>query len=202
MGGKMKYHHKWTEEEKEIVRCDYKGTHASTREIAAKLGGGITEYAVRGRVYKMGLALKTDRHPWDSKQDDQLKELLPRYCVEEVSKRMHRSVNSVVVRAKRLHLYRRSHDGWFTKKEVCEMLGVDHHWLQRRIDSGALKATYHNGRRPTRIGLAMWHIEEEDLRKFLRRYPQDLTGRNVDLIEIVEILAGIDYKVVGEYEGR
>ena len=37
----------------------------------------------------------------------------------------------------------------------------------------------------------MWHIAEKDLRAYIRRYPEELNGRNVDLIAIVEILAGI-----------
>jgi len=187
----MERHHKWTDEEKDIVRRDYKGTHASVREIARRLG--VTEHQVRAEAYRMGLATRTDRRPWDPRQDERLRKLIPRYSANYIANIMHRSVNSVVVRSKRLGIHRRNHDGWFTKAEVCEILGMDHHWVQRRIDSGALKATYHNGRRPSREGMAMWHIEERDLRAFIRHFPQDLSGRNVDLIAIVEILAGIDY---------
>lgn len=188
-----KHWHQWTEDQEDIVRRDYKGTHASARAIAENIGLGITEFQVRRKAYTMGLAKKTDRRPWDPEQDDMLRELMPRYSVNYVSKVMRRSINSVVVRAKRLGLHLRNHDGWYTKKEVGEILGVEHRWVQRRIDSGILKATYHNGRRPTNHGSAMWHIEEKDLCRFIRRYPQDLEGRNVDIITIVEILAGIDY---------
>jgi len=105
---------------------------------------------------------------------------------------MHRSINSVVVMSKRLGCSRRVRDGWFTKREVCEILGVDHKWVQRRIDSGVIKATYHfPDRRPAKIGYSCWHIEENDLRQFIRKYPQELTSRNVDLIMIVDILAGL-----------
>jgi hypothetical protein len=186
-------YHQYTGDEREIIRRDYRGTRESAKAIAQAIGA--TEYGVRGQIYKMGLAKKTDRRNWDPKQDNELRKLLPHYCVEEIARRMNRSVNSIVVRAKRLRLHRRSHDDWFTKKEVCEILGVDHHWVQRRIDSGALKATYHNGCRPSQKGMAMWHIEQEDLRTFIRRYPQDLEGRNVDLIAIVEILAGIEVAI-------
>jgi hypothetical protein len=184
--------HKWTDEEREIVRRDYKGTHASNREIARMLG--VTEYQVRGQASRMGLGKRTDRRPWDPDQDERLRALIPCYSVNYIANLMHRSVNSVVVRSKRLGLHRRNHDGWYTKLEVCEILGVDHHWVQRRIDSGALKATYHNGRRPSQRGMAMWHISEHALRSFIRRYPEELNGRNVDLIQIVEILGGIRYE--------
>ena len=189
-------HRPWTDDEAEVVRRDYKGTHASAREIGQRLGRSDT--AIRGQVYRMGLGKRTDRSPWDPEQDERLRELLPRYSVSYIASLMHRSVNSVVIRAKRLGIHRRSHDGWFTKKEVCEILGMDHHWVQRRIDSGALRATYHYGRRPTNHGLAMWHITARDLKAFIRRYPQDLNGRNVDLIAMVEILAGIHPAPIAE----
>jgi hypothetical protein len=184
--------HKWTDKEVEIVRRDYKGTHASAREIAGRLG--VTQYQVRHQVYKMGLGVKSDRHPWDPNQDERLRELIPRYSARYIANLMDRSVNSVVIRSKRLGLHRRNHDGWYTKKEVGEILGMDHHWVQRRIDSGALKATCHNGRRPSNKGSAMWHITRRALRAFIRCYPEELNGRNVDLMQIVEILGGIRYE--------
>jgi len=142
----------------------------------------------------MGLATRTDRHPWNPQQDELLRDLIARYAAITVARKMGRSLNSVVVRSKHLGIHRRNHDGWYTKKEACEVLGVGHKWLQQRIDSGALKATYHNGQRPTfHDGLAMWHIAEKDLRAFIRRYPDELNGRNVDLIAIVEILVGLQY---------
>lgn len=181
--------HKWTDEDRQIIRRDYAHTHASAEAIAKKLG--VTVYALKGQVALMGIAKRTNWHPWAPEDDRRLKYLLARYNIRRVAVRMHRSINSVVARAKRIHLHRRTRYGWYTKTEVCEILAVDHHWLQRHIDSGALKATYHNGRRPTQRGLAMWHINKKDLTAFLRRYPGELTGRNVDLLQIVDILAGL-----------
>ena len=185
--------HIWSEEEQGIVRRDYRGNRDSAQLIAIKLG--VTTNAVKGQITKLGIALNTNRQHWDSKQDERLRELMGRYAAITIAKKMHRSVNSVVVRAKRLKVHARNRDGWYTKQEVCEILGVDHHWAQRRIDSGALNATYHNGHRPSKFGMAMWHIEEKDLRAFIRRYPQELCGRNVDLMQIVDLLAGLDYRV-------
>ena len=181
--------HKYSEEEREFIRVHYKQTHASRQGIATRLG--VTEYGVAGQIARMGLCKRTDRHPWTPKEDEKLKGLIPHYGVIHIARVMHRSINSVVVRSKRLGIHRRNHEGWYTKKEVCEILGVDHHWIQHRIDSGELKATYHNGHRPTSKGMAMWHIEERDLKAFIRRYPCEFNGRNVDLMQIVEILVGI-----------
>ncbi len=182
--------HHWNDDEREIIRRDYCQTHASRREIGARLG--VSEYAVAGQIGKMGIAKQTDRHPWTPAQDELLCDLIHRYCPSSVAKKMRRSVNSVVVRAKRLGHHRRIRDGWFTKREACEILGVDHKRLQKRIDAGQLKASWHNGHDPelSSGGSACWHINEADLVAFIRRYPQDLTARNV--ITIVDLLAGLE----------
>lgn len=186
--------HRWTEEEREIVRRDYDGTNASAARIAQQLG--VTFYGVKGQVQRLGVAKRSMRNgyrrPWDEEQDAQLADLINRYSVTTVARRLRRTPASVVVRAKRLGLSRRYRDGWYTKREVCEILGMDHKWVQARIDAGHLKASWHHGNKPQRNVLAAWHINEKDLRKFIRRYPHDLNGRNVDLVQIVEILAGLE----------
>ena len=174
--------HCWTEEEREIVRREYRHTRESRRHLAAKLG--VTEYAVAGQIGRMGLGKITARRPWTQKEDEKLCELIPRMPLNHVAKVLHRSINSVTVRAKRVRASRRVRDGWYTKREVCGILGMDHKWVQRWIDSGALKATYHHGQ-------GAWHIEERALKRFMQRYPHELNGRNVDLIQVVEILAGV-----------
>jgi len=178
--------HKWTDEEREIVRRDYRHTHASRREIAGRLG--VSEYGVAGQISMMGIAKPRQR--WTPEEEGELAELITRYAPGTVAKKMHRSVNSVVIKSKRLGCSLRYRDGWFTKKEVCETLGVDHKWVQRRIDSGELKATYHNGHRPSQKGMAMWHIDQKDLRVFIIGHSDELTARNVDLSLIVALLTG------------
>jgi len=178
--------HKWTEEEREIVRRDYRHTRASRQEIAGRLG--VSEYGVAGQVSMMGIAKRSDRRRWTEEEEEQLAELITRSAPTTVARIMHRSVNSIVVKSKRLGCQRRYRDGWFTKRETCEILGVDHKWVQRRIDSGELKATYHNGHRPCQRGAAMWHIAQGDLRLFIIRRCDELTSRNVDLITIVALL--------------
>ena len=181
--------HCWTEEEREIVRQGYRQTHRSRRELAAKLG--VSEYSVAGQVFRMGLGKRTDRRPWTPDEDERLRELIPKKPVTSIAKILHRSVNSVTVRTKRIQASRRVRDGWYTKREVCEGLGMDHGWVQRRIDAGNLEATWHHGHRPQQDGSGSWHIEERALKRFIRRYPHELNGRNVDLILVVEVLAGV-----------
>ena len=187
-GGSAPKHH-WTEEERNIVRREYAHSRESAKRIAEYLG--VTEFAVKGQVSAMGLGNHDNRHPWTPKEEEKLKRLLRRWGPRMVAVKMHRSLNSVVIKSKRLNIKRRTRDGWFTKKDVCEILGVDHRWVQARIDSGALKAYYHYGTKPSKYGMSAWHIEEADLKEFIRRYPQELIARNLDMIMIVDILAGV-----------
>ena len=185
----MRNNHIWTDDDLNIIRRDYKHTRKSCQELAARLG--VTEYGVAGQISKMGIAKSDDRRPWSPKEKEKLAELIHQYCPRVVAKMMHRSINSVVVMAKRLNAKRRYRDGWFTKREVCEIVAHDHKWVQRRIDSGALIASSHYGAIPSKKGMSAWHIREHDLVQFIRKHPEELVGCNIDIIAVVELLAGI-----------
>jgi len=182
----------WNDEEKDYVRVHYKGTHASRDEIARALGR--TPYGVAGMIMKLGVAKKTGRLNWRPGEFDLLRELVSKYPLREVARRMHRSQFSVRVKATRLGLSLRSREGWFTKREVCEILGVDHKRVQSYIDSGALPATYHTGNKPSQGGNASWHIAAGALSLFIRRFCSEFNGRNVDLVQIVDLLVGLEFR--------
>ncbi len=180
---------RWTEEEREIVRRDYRQSQASRRELAARLG--VSENAVAGQVARMGLAKRSDRRPWTPEEDGMLLSMVHQKNMNQIAKRLKRTVNAVTVRSNRLLVSRRIRDDWYTMNEACEILGMDHHWLRRRIENGSLKAVPQHGEKPQKAGGRCWHIEEKDLRDFIQRYPHGLNGRNVDLVQVVDILAGL-----------
>jgi DNA-binding CsgD family transcriptional regulator len=185
--------HKWTEQQDEILRVNYKQTHRSAMEIGIDLG--IPWGVVRGRVAILGLSKRTGRiskRYWTPREDALLRELIHQFALPTVAHKLHRSIFSVKVHATRLKLHLRSRDGWYTKKEVCEILGVEHKRVQSYIDGGLLKASYHNGHKPQKNGMSIWHIDRKDLQSFIRKYCQEFTGRNVDLTQIVDILVGVE----------
>jgi DNA-binding CsgD family transcriptional regulator len=177
--------HRWTDEERAIVQRDYRGTNASAAEIAHHLG--VTKFAVKGQAAALGI-LQQKSPPWSPSEIEQLKELIHRHPVGEIAKKLHRSHNTVKVKATRLKLNLRSRDGWYTKKEVSEICGVDHKKVQQWIDAGALKATWHYGRKPCKEGMSSWHIEAKDLRILIIKHCGELLARNVDLQQIVWLL--------------
>ena len=181
--------HKWTQEEHEIVRRDYQGTHQSRREIAAKLG--VTEFAVAGQIAKLGIANSSGRRPWTPQEDLELRELTPKLSNIQIAKRMKRSINSVTVRAKRLGCSRRVRDDWYTISDAASILGKDTKWVRCRVQDGRLKAKHHHHNSNDPPPGTTWHINRKDLKIFLQTYPHEMTARNVDLVAIVDLLAGL-----------
>jgi hypothetical protein len=178
--------HHWTEDELDIVRRDYKGTRLSALSIAARLG--VTQFAVIGQCQRMGLCLQKSPD-WSEDELEKLADLIHTKNVTQIGKILNRSPNAVKIKATRLKLGLRARDDWFTKKEVCEIVGSDHKKVQSWIDCGWLKAAWHTDRKPQKDGMAMWHIEAGDLRGFLVGHSGVLMGRNVDIQQIVWIVA-------------
>ena len=185
-----KKNHKWTDEEREIIRRDFRQTSASQRELANRLG--VTGPQVAHQIARMGLGKRSDRRPWTPEENSRLLDLIEEKSTVQIAKSMRRTVNAVVVQAKRLNASPRNRAGWYTMREVCEILGMDHHWLSRRIENGSLQATRQNGGTPEDDKGRMWRIEEKNLRQFIRRHPHELNGRNVDLVHLVDILIGLE----------
>lgn len=178
--------HKWTEEDRAIVRRDYKGTGASAQAIADLLG--VTKYGVKGQAAKMGI-LQQKSPNWTQEEYQILKQNVHRKSIQQIAKMLHRSTNAVKIKSVRLKLSLRKREGWYTKTEVMAICGVDHRHVQGWIDSGALPASWHYDNEPGGPGSGAWHIEYEDLRNFLLEHSEELLGRNADIQQIVWIVS-------------
>jgi hypothetical protein len=180
--------HRWTDDERELVRQGYRGTNASAAAVGRRIG--VSTWAVKGVVQQLGIT-RTKPRNWTEDEDERLIDLMGRYSAPYVAKRMGRSVNAVVLRSKRLGFSRRTRDGWYTASDCYRMLGIDHHVLRHYIDSGELRATSHfGGPVGTGVGQEQYHIEEAELRRFIIAHCYDLVGRNVDLPGVVYVLTG------------
>jgi hypothetical protein len=193
-----KHNHIYTEAEKEIIRVNYKGTEESLQAIANRIsassGDNITPKGIKGQVNSLGLGRAYS--DWTPEEEQTLQKMITTDHPRSIAKRLHRSINSVIVRSNRLHLSRSVRDGWFTEKEVCEILGVDHHWVEKQVGLKRLKMAAHNPEvKPCKAGGSYWHIKSEDLVSFIRSNALELQGRNVDLFVIVDLLAGVKTEV-------
>ena len=177
----------FTEDDKDFIRMHYKGDRASVEFIAGRIGHPVS--SVKGQVYKLGLGRRIKHHHWTPEEEERLADLITREHINKVAKILRRSVNSVAVKLQRMEFSRRTRDGYFTQKEVSQLLGVDHHWVNDRIKSGELKAEPIMGYIPERGG-SRFKIKEQDIKRFVIDNAVKLTGRNVDLSMMVYILTG------------
>ena len=181
------YHH-WTEADDDMVRREYDGTWQSADRIALKLG--VTYGAVKARTMRLGV-VRSKPPDWTAKEIAFLEQYIEQQSPQWIAARLPgRSLTAVIVKSKRLNLSRRARDGWYCQREACELLGVDHRWLQARIDRGELVASYHHGDRPAQGGMKSWHIEAKALRGFVLSNLEGLRSRNVDLVGLVSLLLG------------
>jgi len=180
--------HKWTEVEDEYVRTHYKGNGKSVFEIAQFLR--LKPGQIKSHIQFLGLSNHTGHARWDPKDDELLRELAGKLSCSRIGKRLTpiRTATAVSLRLRRLNISRRVRDDWYTKTEAAEIFGVDHHRIQYFIDTGYLGASYHHDTKPCKGGMAMWHIDRDAMASFLQRHADELNGRNVDLIQIVQIL--------------
>ena len=191
-------HHRWSDRERDFIKKHYSGTRQFRRDLASLLG--VSEYAIAGQVARMGLCYRSNRARWSPAEDEELKKLLPQHPIAKVASTLNRSINAVSARAKRLNISRRDRDDWYNLKDVCDILGTDRRWVQKRIANGSLKAFIHHSsntaaRHKAQTGESRhhprsYHIKRVDLKTFIRRYPQDLKSSNLDLVSLVELLAG------------
>lgn len=179
----------WTDAEDDLLRRSYDGTWQAIERVA--LATDRTYTAVKHHARTLGLVQYKKTPPWTPEEDAKLEEWVGQHPPTWMHQHLPgRTLVAITVRLKRLRLSRRARDGWYTMREVCELLGVDHKWVRGRIEHGDLKAERHFGEGGTHgpLGQYTWHIDAADLRGFVLRYLGEFTGRNVDLVGLVELL--------------
>ena len=177
--------HLWTAEEREFLRREYRKSRVSVQQLAAKLG--VTESAVKQQAHYLGLS--RGAVAWTAEEDRLLLYLMGHYRPQTIARKLGRSVRAVSIRANKLGMSFRDRYGWYSQKEAASILGVDERWLRARIESGTLKAQWAGSGRSRN---SPRRISRRALRTFIRRYAGELVGRNYDLLELVDVLAGLE----------
>ena len=185
----------WAPEMLVMVRRGYDGTPVTIHDLANKLsclcGRKVTYAAVRNKIRRMGLQRSKAKRLWTETEDNILMSLVEHNCIQTIAMKLKRSEGAVATRIKLLKLSRRNRDGWYTIGDLCDIFGVSDNWVKFRIEQGIIKATRHYARNGDNGDGRSWHIDRKDLVLFIRVYPQELIGRQVDIIQIVDLLAGI-----------
>jgi hypothetical protein len=191
----MLLRHQWKEEDDDIIRHRYTGTRKSAEYIAYQLqtinGHRITSDSVMERASRLGITIGHSKKMWTQQEENMLNHMILTLPIEVIAKKLKRSTGSVDMKARSLGYKKSIRLDWYTKTEVCTILGVNRASVQKYIDSGELEAYWHGAEKPKQNGGAYWHITKDSMRKFIRRHAGEFVGRNVDLFQIVEIVAGV-----------
>jgi len=185
--GKYIKYHIWTKEEEELLKREYRYSLQSIKDLASKLS--VTESAVRNKLATLGILASCVF--WTSTEIQFLEDNYSSLSAKQIAKKLGRSISSVESKAHRLKCSKKNRSGWFTEAEVGHILGVDSGWIRRRVKSGFILDMKPLNGLPSKGKNLPWKITEEALRDFIRTYPEELTGHNVDFVMLVDILAGI-----------
>jgi len=200
--GQHRNHHVYTDADDILIRERYRSTRASAQALADMLGTSVS--GIKCRAQRIGVSRAGHRGngaPWTTEEDELLREIYPKLSLAKIKKKLGRSMSSVVARCKVLHLSRKYHDGFFTLREVGQIMGREPYWLRRQIDAGLLKAERNNPDfAPQENGGSYWRISEAAVRDYIRRFPQELIGRGFDVVMVVDLLVGIKLNGYAEKE--
>ena len=187
--GTAKAQRLWTPLETLVLRREWRPGEDNSL-LAARLGR--SKSSVKAKASTLGITRPRGFRPWTPREDDVLRELAGRLTDRKIAKKLSRSVVAVRTRAYRIGVSWRDRE-WYTAQEAAAIMGVDPHWVGKRIQEGTLAAQRNpeSGSRDNPQTMT-WRIDRKDLRAFIRRYPQELTGRNVDIVQIVDILTGLE----------
>jgi excisionase family DNA binding protein len=181
----------WQEPELDILQKYYDGSRESVSKISKIIkdtcGVERTGYSVRHKAGNVGLTRTNGSIRWTEDQEAQLVSLVGVLPTRKIATKLGRSLRSIYQKCDELKLSNRQRNDWYTGKEVCEILGVAMCTVNRWISDKKLKAKPHDGNR------FLYHIERRDLKMFIKTYPSELTGRNIDIMQFVEILCGLNY---------
>jgi DNA-binding CsgD family transcriptional regulator len=176
---------KYTEPELDIIRQYYDSscvTNLFIKDVIKRQTGiDRSVVAIRHIARKLGLA-RHQQSRWTDIEVTELLELVGKHTINEISRIIGRSRHAVSNKISDLKLSTKNREDWYTKKDIEYILGVNKDTITNWINLGKLKYYKHgeNGQ--------VYHIKSKNLRDFILKYPMELTGRNVDLLQIINIL--------------
>lgn len=179
----IKQPHKiWTEDDLETLRLSFRNNPTSVASLANRLGR--TVFALRAKAAEIGL-VRVGKRLWTEKEHEFLRENVGRYSASKLSDMLHRSKNAVIIRIKMLKLHRSDRTDWYTTTEAANILGCSRTKIRGLIQDKKLYAVPHYSETDNRC----WEISRAALKRFICKYPGELQGRNLDIVQIVDILA-------------
>ena len=185
-----------TEDEVRAIRDLYDGSTGRIDRIMAMVGDRYPRWYIRRIANEMGLARDKPAY-WSEAEIEYLHKNYPRkgfVALQNGFKRInggiYRSCTAIRLKAKRISINKRS-DG-FTMRMVEDLLGADHHKIEKWIERGWLKNGSRKGTlRTVAQGGDMHHFESKDLRDFITSHPGEVDLRRVESESFIFLVAGM-----------
>ena len=173
----------------EYLRTFYKGSPRERGKAVRILARekNLPKWWILRHAQKLGLGYPMRRKSWTQDEVLFLQENIGLWCPEILAKKMGRSITSVVLKIKRLHLSRRKRDGWFTLRDLEIGLGADH----RQIYSWIRKGWIHCERDGRIAGTSGEHFRRFGLlavRNFIWNHPTEFDLKKADQLWFLNLM--------------
>lgn len=157
---------------------------------------GVPRHWLTTRMIRLGLTQPHKKEPNWTAAEVALMRRVPLHDPERCSVifREHgfaRSATSIMVKAKRLAISRRTHET-LSARGAARILGIDDKGVTALCISGDLKAGRRGTKRLAQQGGDAWAIEPTDLRRYILDYIERIDVRKVEKVAFVALLAGSD----------
>lgn len=179
-----KYQQLWTQQELDFLKVSYKGTKGNVfsvqQSIKRMFGIDRTYYAIRHKAKDLELTKHRSRK-WSKLQESELENLASEMPVKKIALKMNRTLHSIRNKCNELGIKTGTPGrcNWYTQQDLVHIFGVCNTTILRWIKNKELIADKQG---------SSYKISIKDLRNFIIKYPFEFTGRNVDMIQIVDIL--------------
>jgi hypothetical protein len=110
---------------------------------------------------------------WTNEEADFLRENWGKLSIHQIAKKLGRSPNGVIVKSKRINAGPLHQDYLFNKRELCQLLGIDHRKIDSWVESNLLKAKIAKTAREKGKSKGILQVHPQDLMAFLEQH-QDL----------------------------
>ncbi len=187
-----------TEDELRVIRDYYDGSTVKIGKIMRILNASGLKYprwVIRRIAQENGWA-RAKTPDSNTAEEEWLCENYPRkgwVALQNGLKKLNggvmRSRTAIIMKKKRLHINKRS--GGLTMRMMEDLLGCDHHKIERWMALGILKAKRKGTDRTDVQGGDMWHFEPRRIREFVINNPEEIDIRRVEPMNFIHLIAGL-----------
>ena len=163
----------WTPEQDDFLRTNYYSMNL--KQIADAMGKPVT--SISNRITRIGIPRDKKEPKWSPEDVRFMRENWGKLGPQALAKKLHRTVNSILVQSKRLQLGPIQDKSAFDKRDICKLLGIDHRKVDRWLQQGLLKAKLAPTARERGKSRNILQVQPHDLIDFLKHNPDQWDAR-------------------------